>query len=341
MALARKTLNNIRSTVIVVLISSISGSIFSYLLVPDKKIYFAIAGFGVGFIGSIMGSFFEGYIVRLTVFRKINIISHFIFRSLYYLLLFSSLIFIIIFIRYNLMEKINIINVIKDKRFIWSIAFSLVLSLFVNFYTEINRLVGKISLVNFITGRYHNPKNENRFFMFLDINSSTSIAEKIGNKKFLQFLNDFFYDISFAVIESKGEIYKYVGDEIIVTWKYKNGIKKHNIINCILEIKKIVDRKKNLYEKKYGFIPYFKSGFHFGEVVIGEMGDIKKEIVFLGDIVNTTARIQEKCKELKKDVLFSDDVVKLIKNSHFKFDYHGEFILRGKEEKVGLYSIEK
>jgi adenylate cyclase len=36
-----------------------------------------------------------------------------------------------------------------------------------------------------------------------------------------------------------------------------------------------------------------KAGAHVGRVVATEVGTIKSEIVFHGDVVNTTARVQE------------------------------------------------
>ena len=124
-----------------------------------------------------------------------------------------------------------------------------------------------------------------------------------------------------------------------MSWTLNKGLKNNNFIKCFKNIEQIVCENANVYQIKYGFIPTFKSGFHFGEIVVGELGDIKKEIVFLGDTVNTTARIQEKCKELHKTVLFSKELIELINPGEYKLNYIGDFQLRGKEKKIGLYSF--
>ena len=46
------------------------------------------------------------------------------------------------------------------------------------------------------------------------------------------------------------------------------------------------------YNQKFGVNPDFKAGIHLGEVTTGEIGALKKEIIFTGDVLNTTARIQ-------------------------------------------------
>ena len=54
--------------------------------------------------------------------------------------------------------------------------------------------------------------------MFLDLNNSTAIAERLGPLRFNDFKNDFFHDIAQPVLETRGRIYQYVGDEAVVTW---------------------------------------------------------------------------------------------------------------------------
>jgi len=49
------------------------------------------------------------------------------------------------------------------------------------------------------------------------------------------------------------------------------------------------------YLSKYGRVPVFKAGIHGGKVMALEVGSVKKELAYLGDIVNTTARIQGEC----------------------------------------------
>lgn len=52
--------------------------------------------------------------------------------------------------------------------------------------------------------------------MFLDLNDATTFAEKLGSKKYSSFLNDFFNDLDPAFTKTKGRVFQYVGDEVVI-----------------------------------------------------------------------------------------------------------------------------
>ena len=60
------------------------------------------------------------------------------------------------------------------------IIFSLVLSLGFNLLFGVNELLGQGVLFNFVAGRYHRPRVEERVLLFIDMESSTVIAERLG-----------------------------------------------------------------------------------------------------------------------------------------------------------------
>jgi adenylate cyclase len=222
------------------------------------------------------------------------------------------------------------------------ILFSLLVSFFFSLFFQIQGLIGGRILLSFFTGRYHQPVEEERIFMFLDLKSSTAIAEKIGHIEFHKFINDFLFTISEAIISSKGEIYKYVGDEVIITWKLKEGLKGGNCIRLFFEALDRIKQERDKFEEKYGTVPEFKAGMHCGKVVAGEMGDTKKEVAFLGDVINTAARIEDECNPRGRRLLISDDLLqKIERGKEYRYERIGEINLRGKVEKIGLYAVER
>ena len=201
-------------------------------------------------------------------------------------------------------------------------------------WVRVNQRYGPGYLISSFIGKYHLPIEEQRIFMFLDLKSSTSIAEILGHIRFYQFLNDFFHDIGNPILYSKGEVYQYVGDEAVVSWKLKNGIENGNCIQCFYEIKNVIAKKAKYYEKQYGgIVPEFKAGIHVGPVTTGEIGDIKRDLVHTGDVLNTTARIQAKCNELNSPILISEDLLKqlTLMPAHLIVRARGKHILRGKK----------
>ena len=207
----------------------------------------------------------------------------------------------------------------------------------------INDKYGPGVFVDYLMGRYFLPKKETRIFMFADIRDATRIAESIGEKEYFNFLKDFFNDITPAIMQTKGEVYQYVGDEVVITWKMKNGLKKSNALHCYYKMKDIIKSKETIYTKRYGEVPGFKVGFHYGQVMVGELGKIKRDIAFSGDVLNTTARIQSICNQRGVDILaskaFSDILTKLPKGVH-RIEQESAS-LKGKAEKVAVVSFER
>ena len=196
-------------------------------------------------------------------------------------------------------------------------------------------------LPNFIIGRYNKPKEESRIFMFLDLKSSTSTAEKLGHIQYHNFLNDFFDDINDSIIFTKGEIYQYIGDEITVSWKLENGSENENCLRCFFSIRDKIKNNSSHYLEKFGLVPEFKAGLHCGNVTIGEVGVIKKEIVFTGDVLNTAARIQELCNTYGVMLLASKKILDVLQiEKRYLVKKIDEVTLKGKRTKNILYTIE-
>jgi len=92
-------------------------------------------------------------------------------------------------------------------------------------------------------------------------------------------LQNDFHEISEPVRSTNAEIYQYIGDEVVFTWKTDEGLANSNCLRIFFKIQEKVYNNRKYYRDKYGDIPYFKAGLHFGEVISAQIGDIKREIV--------------------------------------------------------------
>ena len=207
----------------------------------------------------------------------------------------------------------------------------------------INDKYGPGVFPDYLMGRYFHPKTETRIFMFADIRDATRIAEKLGEQEYFNFLKDFFNDIAPAIMQTKGEVYQYVGDEVVITWKMKNGVKNANALRCYYRMKNIIYKKSVKYYKRYNALPDFKVGFHYGQVTVGELGKIKRDIAFSGDVLNTTARIQSMCNEKGVDILASKAFASILPKlpGTTRVVTVGEELLKGKKEEVSLVTFEQ
>lgn len=214
-------------------------------------------------------------------------------------------------------------------------------SILINFLKQVNKKFGPGILWKLFSGKYYSPRVEQRIFMFIDLKSSTTIAEKLGHYKYSRLIKDCFYDITEIVSKYKAEIYQYVGDEIVLSWEHEKGIEEENCLRFFFEFRKKIDENSGYYTEKYGVVPEFKAGMNCGFVTVAEVGEIKKEIAYHGDVLNTASRIQDKCNEYDKPLLISSHLYKLIPRSgKFAINMIGEILLKGKLQPVGIYSVE-
>jgi adenylate cyclase len=208
------------------------------------------------------------------------------------------------------------------------------------FFRQLDRLLGPGVLLRYLLGRYHRPRREARVFMFLDLKSSTTLAERLGPEAYLSFVNEFFRDLATPVLDSSGEIYEYVGDEVVLTWTEDRGIQDANCIRVFFDLAALIDDKRQAYLERFGVVPEFKAGVHLGDVMSAEIGDLKKGLVFNGDVLNTGARIEGQCNPLGRRLLASSQLVeRLTLPPEWRVEDMGEVRLKGKTDPLRLMAF--
>ena len=232
-------------------------------------------------------------------------------------------------------------NVIWQDLFVIMIIYTAVMSLVLNFMKEVNKKFGPGILIPLLMGRYRKPKEEERIFMFMDLKSSTTIAENIGHSKYSSLIRDAFIDINRELAPYNAEVYQYVGDEIVVSWGTETGLQDFACVKFFFACEKRFHSREKYYLDNYGMVPSFKASLHVGKVIAVEIGEIKKDIAYHGDTLNTAARIQSMCNEYKKKLLVSDTLFETGKfNEKFNTQHLGNILLKGKTIPVGIISVE-
>lgn len=349
MKLSNQNKRNIRSILTFTAIISI-GTSLNAVIEHGWEFTYIIYDFLIGLIFGLILSLTEIYFFEKK-FRRVNFSTLLIIRSVYYVVVASIVIIVIASTDYG-KDTDNLLNeaihnkdlkaIFENENFDEILLYTIVLSFLINFIRQINFLLGQKVLLNYAAGKYHVQQEEDLIFMFLDLKSSTTIAERLGLVKNHMFLDDFFYDLTDPILGNKCRIYQYVGDEIVFVWKIKDGIKNLNCLNLFWEITDEIESRKEIYLEKYDVYPEFKAGLHCGKVITGEIGYVKKDIVYHGDTVNTAARIQAECNVHSKKLLISGDLLNLLDiDSEYKVVKIGEKLLRGKEHSLELYSIER
>ncbi|MCF8231409.1 MAG: adenylate/guanylate cyclase domain-containing protein [Bacteroidales bacterium] len=299
------------------------------------------------FAGLIVGTIEVFFLKRL--FRKRAFFIVVLSKSLFYFLLLVIIFYLVLAI-YTLQLESDVFagnnifastyKVFMSSTIVYDLLFWIMVMILTFLLLQFSDKFGPGGLAGYVFGRYHRPHKQTRIFMFLDIRDSTSIAEKLGHLRYFNFLNDFFSDVADSVVFSKGEIYQYVGDEVVVSWRLKEGLKNASFVRCFFDIKARIDRRKDFYNEEYGVVPQFKAGFNHGEVTAGEIGAVKKEVVFSGDVLNTGARIQEKCNFYGVDNLISKGLLKFIGlPERLSYRQVDTLRLKGKKKSIDLYTL--
>ncbi len=198
-------------------------------------------------------------------------------------------------------------------------------------------MIGERHVLHFLLGTYHRPVERKKIVLFLDMASSTAMAEKLPAKKSMEMIARFIFDASAAFRMKGGDILQYTGDGLVVLWPLE---KADRVIEAIDMLDARLAASAPRYEKLFGALPAYRAGMHAGTVVIGQIGEEKLFLGLYGDVVNTAARIEQMNKELGTRILFSKafkqqlspDLKKRIKSA-------GTELIRGTERELEVFTL--
>lgn len=213
-------------------------------------------------------------------------------------------------------------------------------SLLYHFIRLMNKNFGPGILYKYITGKYFIPKEEDRIFLFIDLKSSTQIAENLEHVEYSKLIQYCFNLLTEPLLDNGGDIYQYVGDETVVTWEVDNEESYQKCLDFYFDFIKKINEDAHIFQKKFGLSPQFKAGIASGNVTVAEVGDLKSEIAYHGDVLNTAARIEGLCNNYGHPVLFSEHFKnKLITYREYEFEFINEFQLKGKKHHVKVFGL--
>ena len=208
------------------------------------------------------------------------------------------------------------------------------------FLLQMSRLVGERTLRDIVFGRYHRPREEERFFLFVDIAGSTPLAERLGPDAVHRFLGEVFRLASDPIDEHRGEVHQYVGDEIVITWTVAEGRAGAGPVACFFAIERALARAAPEFEREFGTVPRLRAALHGGPVITGEVGGSRRAIVYHGDVMNTTARIEQATRDLERQFLVSGDALERLEDlGGFAFEDLGLQRLRGRAAAMHVFAV--
>lgn len=237
-----------------------------------------------------------GLVKRL---RRLPLLWYFLFRVVFY-----AVVIVGGLVLGHLLFAVHLDDDFRD-----SLVFAVSMAVLTNLVVQVGGLLGFRTLRSLVTGRYSRPRIEQKAFLLIDMKNSTGMAERLGPVRFHELLNDFFRDVADAALECEAEIHKYVGDEAILTWPGDSALTEGDVLACPFIALDCIAANGEKYRQRYGVVPEFRASLHYGEIVAGEIGDVRREIAYVGDTLNVAARLLEAAKTLGRDVLVSADLL--------------------------------
>ena len=236
----------------------------------------------------------------------------------------------------------SVVERLLSENFLVVLLYITMVSFAFGFFKTVDRKFGPGNLWKLIIGTYHHPREEELIFMFLDLKGSTTHAERLGHAKFSQLIQDCFIDLT-VVLDHRAQVYQYVGDEVILYWTLKDGLTEANCLQAYFLFVDQLSARDDYYREKYGVSPEFKAGVNIGSATVLEVGEIKREISYLGDVLNTAARIQGQCNDYGEELLMSELLKDRINDLPANLDLAeiGEVELRGREEAVKIFAVRR
>lgn len=212
----------------------------------------------------------------------------------------------------------------------------------INFALELQRVVGPGNLWRLLVGRYRRPREEERVFLFMDLRGSTTIAEALGHRRYSALLQECFRDLTEVVLRHEAAIYQYVGDEVVVSWDCRDSTgSMRKSVRAFFDYAEAINGKAEEYEARFGTGPTFRGGIDVGAATVIEVGDVKREIVYHGDVLNTAARLLELGKMRGEALVVSRAVGEAVEGDNEVRAYRiGEVRLRGKRGPVEAYGLQ-
>jgi adenylate cyclase len=180
--------------------------------------------------------------------------------------------------------------------------------------------------------------------MFTDLRSFTTFSETREAEEVIEILNHYFGEMSQAVLDHGGTLVSYLGDGMMAVFGAPLEQPDHADRALATAQEMVRDRlpRVNAWIAEQGYGDGFRMGvgLNSGPIMAGNIGSERRlEYTAIGDTVNTASRLEGLTKETQYPLLLADSTRELLHDAPADLVYVAELELRGKSEKVKVWSL--
>ncbi|MEK6244290.1 MAG: adenylate/guanylate cyclase domain-containing protein [Pseudomonadota bacterium] len=208
--------------------------------------------------------------------------------------------------------------------------------------TLLETYLGRISGSRVLEGQIKRGDGEEieAVIWFSDLRDSTPLSRTLGERRFLDLLNDYFEATAGAVLEHGGEVLRFIGDASLAVFPTAAGSVRDACERAVRAARAARLRAGAANAKRHAAgLPVFASGvgLHLGRVLYGNIGTPERlEFSVIGAAANEAARIEGLCKETGQDVVLSQTVAAQLGAPCPSL---GKFALRGVAQPVEVFAL--
>jgi adenylate cyclase len=178
--------------------------------------------------------------------------------------------------------------------------------------------------------------------LFTDLRASTALAEGKLPYDVLFILNQFFYEMTQALVGSNGHYSQFTGDGLMALYGLDAADPKSGPADAVRGAQQMLERLDQLNYRLRGDLREplrIGIGIHFSEAIVGAMGPPRSQVITaIGDAVNTCARLESLTKEYRCAVVISRQAAEAAGLSLDGAELH-EAPVKGRREPVQFYAL--
>ena len=173
--------------------------------------------------------------------------------------------------------------------------------------------------------------------VFMDICGFTAISENETPDFVVVLINKYFDLMVKEIIAQGGYIDKFLGDAVMAV--FRGDYHLDRAIEASIAVNKAIDNQKEEISNKATYFPKVSIGINSGEMISGNIGSValkRLDFTVIGDIVNTTQRLQSAAKP--GQIVISKNIYEKIKDS-FNCNLIGEIEVKNKANSITIYEV--
>jgi adenylate cyclase len=178
---------------------------------------------------------------------------------------------------------------------------------------------------------------------FSDLRNSSGLADTLQPEEFITLINEYFQCMAGAVLDSGGEVLRFIGDAVLAIFPIREGHANESeaCATALAAARDAVGRMTALNqtrsEEKLDKLG-FGIGLHVGDVMYGNIGvPTRVEFSVVGPAANEAARIESLTKTLGHQVIFSDHFAAALAED---WQSLGKHELRGVGDPMEIFHLE-